>query len=146
MISTRQANIIKTASIESVLSTLDSMAPEEIDNLISSKVKEMGIGGVVSLAKNTLINLAKPQRSAAYGDSGWTNNKSVGGTRPTNFKNKINAAGGWSYLLAFLMLMGTAGASDLGASWTDVFKGLLATVGTAFFGWTLKHLASKLKD
>jgi hypothetical protein len=147
MISHRQVQIVKTASLESAMSQVDGMSDTQREEFIRGFVESHGLLATIKTVKETLQNLSRAQRSAAVGDSGWAANRQQGteDQRPSQLKHRLNVAGDWSYLLALLLLIGTAGTSDLGGSWGEIFKGFAATSGAAFLGWVFKKLSSLVK-
>ena len=148
MISYREANIIKTSSLESALSQASSMSPEQLKEFVNGKIDKLGVDGVLNIVKQNLLNLTRPAKTAA-GDIGWAENKAMNtpedNARPSQLKQKIQS-GDWLFVLAFLLLIGTAGASDFGASWSDLFKGFSAAAGSGFLGWAFKWISSRRKN
>lgn len=150
MISYREATVIRTSSIESALAQVDGMSEQQMEEFVKGKVEALGVRGVLNLVMKTLTGLARSNKTAAAGDMGWAQNKAFDSAkeedpRPSKLKYRINVAGDWLYLLAILIAIGTGGGSDLGGSWSDIFKGFAAASGTAFMGWAFKKISSYLK-
>lgn len=147
MISHRQFKIVKIASFESAISQVEAMSDAQREEFIKGFVESHGVSSTLNVVKQALQNLSRAQRSAAVGDSGWAANRTQGveDPRPSKLKHRLNVAGDWSYALALLLLVGTAGASDLGADWSEILKGFALTSGAAFMGWVFKKLSSIVK-
>lgn len=147
MISYREYSLVKTSSLESAMAQVDSMSDDQIEEFIKGKVSALGIKGAFSLVMQTLKNLASSKKTAATGDSGWAENqpKQPEDPRPSKLKQRLSTAGDWSYALAILLAIGTAGTSDAGGSWGEIFQGFAIASGTAFLGWALKKISSYLK-
>jgi hypothetical protein len=147
MISHRQVQIVKTASIESAISQVDGMSDAQREEFIKGFAESHGLVATLKIVKQALQNLSRSGKTAAYGDSGWAANRPEGAEdqRPSQLKHRLNVAGDWSYLLALLLVIGSAGTSDMGGSWGDIFKGFAAASGAAFLGWVFKKLSSIVK-
>ena len=132
--------IVIKASMESLVSKVDAMTTEQRDDYIANFVKNHGVQSTLDMVTKTLRNLTATSRQAALYE-GLNEKKET----PSQLSQKINAAGDWGYLLTLLLMIGTAGASDNGAGWGEVFKGFALTIGSGFLSWCLKKLSSYVK-
>ncbi len=149
---TKLAASERVASFESILSKVDSMTDQQRDEFIAGFVKEHGIASTLNLVKQTLANLSLNLRHAQIYEGLKSQPQSaepmaeyVNKPSPSTFKQKLNDAGDWGYLLTVLLMVGTAGTSDLGGDWKDILKGFALTIGTGFLAWVAKKISSFMK-
>lgn len=136
---TKLAASERVASFESILSKADSMTEQQRDEFNTNFVNEHGLASTLNMVKQTLVNLSLNLRHAQLYEG--LKNKPT----PSGFKQRLNNAGDWGYLLTVLLLIGTAGMSDLGGAWREILKGFSLTIGTGFLSWVAKYLSSKMK-
>ena len=148
MIISSRKLVVKKASIEDIIAKVDAMTSEQRDAYINNAVSQMGADGVITLVKNAL---ARTTSAAGPMYEGLRNTEesqvpmAVKTNSPSQFKQKIENDGDWSYLLVILLMLGTAGASDLGASWGQIIRGFAVTIGAGFLIWVIKRVKAAMK-
>lgn len=120
------------------------MTDQQRDEFCANFVREHGLAETLSIVKNNLANIARSQRTAQLYE-GFKGQATPVEERPSKLKHTLNVAGNWGYLLTLLLMIGTAGASDMGASWTEIIRGFALTLGTGFLTWVAKKLAPYVK-
>jgi hypothetical protein len=91
-----------------------------------------------------LVDLASTTKQAQLYE-GLKPQPLTNGPTPSQLRQKLEAAGDWGYFLTVLLMLGTAGASDLGGDWKQILKGFIITLGSGFLSWAVKKLASYMK-
>jgi len=138
----------RVASFESILAKVDSMTEQQRDEFVANFVKTHGLSETINLVRKTLADTATVTRQAQMYE-GLKNNPPQTGPMavptPSQFSQKLNNAGEWGYMLTILLMIGTAGAADLGADWKTIFKGFAITIGSGFLSWVIKKLSSYVK-
>lgn len=138
MISHRQADF------QSIFAKVDAMTDQQRDEFCANFVREHGLAETLSILKNNLANIASSKRTAQIYE-GFRDKATPVEERPSKLKHALNVAGDWGYLLTLLLMIGTAGASDTGGSWTDIIRGFALTLGAGFLTWSAKKLAPYVK-
>ncbi len=147
---TKLAAVKRVASFESILSKVDGMTEEQRDAYIADFVQQHGVASTLNLVRKTLADTALSSRQAQLYE-GFRNQKQDAPMAvsdqptPSLLKQRLENAGDWGYLLTVLLMVGTAGASDLGGDWKQILKGFALTIGTGFLAWAAKKLASYMK-
>ena len=141
---TKSAYLKKVAGIESLIAKVDGMTEQQRLQYIAESVKRLG-GWEKTLesVKNTLASMAVTTKQATLYE-GLKNQPKTEPT-PSQLSQKLNNAGDWVYLLTLLLFIGTAGASDMGGDWKQIFKGFALTIGSGFLGWAAKKLSTLVK-
>lgn len=144
------ASTKRVASFASIVSKVDAMSEQERDEFITNFVRSHGLPETINLVRKNLANLSLFSRQAQLyegfkGQEQDSASMASKETSPSQFRQKLNTAGDWGYLLTILLLVGTAGASDMGGDWKEVLKSFALTIGTGFLSWAMKYLASKMK-
>ena len=142
MIISSRKLVVKQASIEDIIAKVDSMTSEQRDAFAADYVKSHGLRETLGLVQRTLAKLTSSQPKTAQLYDGF---KPKPEASPSQLKQRINDAGDWGYLLTLLLLIGTAGAADLGADWGQIFRGFGLTIGAGFLSWCVKKLSSYIK-
>ena len=148
IISSRSFNK-QSSSMDDIVAKVNAMTEQQKNEYVDNAVKQMGAGAVVNLVKKVL---ARTTSAAGPMYEGFKDSKeeqvpmAAKTDSPSQFKQKINNAGDWLYLLVILIMVGTAGASDQGASWGQILRGFAITLGSGFLIWVVKRVASVMVD
>lgn len=142
---TKLAASKRVASFASIVSKVDGMSEQQRNDFISGFVNSHGLTETVNIVRKNLSDLALVTRQAQLYEGFKNQTPASDEVTPSQFKQRLNTAGDWGYLLTILLMIGTAGTSDLGGDWADILKGFALTIGTGFLSWAMKFLSSKMK-